>query len=111
MWGYQGGRTSQAALPNATLSKQNQTSADAACDGMSWQGGGFSCARGGDGRESRARHTCTENDHIEFATGDGVSNISCLSHPMRVPGGDLGGARDGSGLGSAGSDGNWDLEK
>ena len=27
MWGNQGGRTSQAALPDATLSKQNQTSA------------------------------------------------------------------------------------
>ncbi len=108
MWGNQGGRTSQAALPDATLSKQNQTSA--------WMLHVMGCLgreevflrKGGDGggrvgADTPAPRTTTLNSRLRMRC---VSITHLVSHPMRVPGGDLGGARDGSGLvGSAGSDG------
>ena len=109
----QSGRTSQAALPNATLSKQIQTSADAACDGISWQGGGFSCARGGGtggrvGADTPAPRTTTLNSRLRMRC---VSIDHLLPIPCGYPAGIWEGQGTESGLGSPGSDGNLDLGK
>jgi hypothetical protein len=59
VWGRAVARTSQTALSDAALSKQGPVSADAACDGWSWQEEGFAVLL----RESERTHLDPKRPH------------------------------------------------